>query len=82
MIEMAYRIVIEFPDKETADVFCSQLSDGFGEEFCDFSQWKQIPGTSGTSADDFEEVYDEHGTRVCFVASIFSEAGRGQKGGA
>jgi len=79
MREMAYRIIVEFPDKETADAFCSQMEDGFGENVCDFSRWRQKPNTNGTSADDFEQVLDEHGTQVCFIASLRDEAGQ-QKG--
>ena len=64
-------IIVRFPDKETADDFCAQMSDGFGEGFCDFSFWQQKPGTDGKSNDDYERVTAEDGTEVYFVSEIF-----------
>lgn len=66
----AYDIIIRFPNKEMADEFCAQMSDGFGEGFCDFSFWQQKSGTEGTKHEDFEEVTDG-GRRVFFVKEIF-----------
>jgi len=53
---MAYDIIVRFPSKKLADKFCSQMSDGFGEGFCDFSSWSKKPGTTGTEVSDFEKV--------------------------
>lgn len=40
---MTYDIIVRFPNKELADEFCGQMSDGFGEGFCDFSFWDNDP---------------------------------------
>lgn len=40
---MAYDIIVRFPNKELADEFCGQMSDGFGEGFCDFSPFSWDP---------------------------------------
>lgn len=53
---MPYDIVVRFPNKELADAFCGQLSDGFGEGLCDFSFWRQKEGTDGTKQAHFEKV--------------------------
>jgi len=66
-----YEIVIRFPDKAIADQFCGQMSDGFGEGFCDFSFHRQKPDTDGTQASDFERIFDVHGRPVFFVSSVF-----------
>jgi hypothetical protein len=69
---MSYDIVVRFPNKEVADEFCGQMSDGFGEGLCDFSFHKQKEGTDGTENSHYEEVYDgENGTRVYFVNEVF-----------
>lgn len=54
-----------------ADYFCTQMSDGFGEGFCDFSFWSQKPGSSGKLTEDFEKITDRAppGTPVYFVRS-------------
>ena len=67
---MSYDIIIRFPNKELAEEFTGQMSDGFGEGFCDFSVWQQKPGTSGKRNSDFVKV-KEGDTPVCFVNSIF-----------
>lgn len=69
--EKPYRIVVEFPNKELADKFCGQMSDGFGEGFCDFSFHRQIPGTNGKENSHYERVKDETGKDVYFVKEIF-----------
>ena len=66
-----YRIVIEFPTKKLADEWCGQMSDGFGENLCDFSFHRQKPNTTGTKESDFEQVKDEQGKDVYFVNEIF-----------
>ena len=68
-----YDIIVRFPTKKLADEFCGQMSDGFGEGFCDFSFWQQKPGTNGKKEDDFEKVTSSapNGTEVYFVKSIF-----------
>lgn len=67
---MSYDIIIRFPNKKTADRFAGQMSDGFGESFCDFSFWQQLPGTDGTDSSHFVKV-TEGKTPVYFVNSIF-----------
>jgi hypothetical protein len=68
-----YDIIVRFPNKEMADKFCGQMSDGFGEGFCDFSFWQQKPGTDGKKREDFEKIKSSapEGTDVYFVKSIF-----------
>ena len=48
------------------------MSDGFGENHCDFSYWRQKPGTAGKEHGDFERVTGSapEGTPVFFVNSI------------
>ena len=65
-----FQIVVEFPTKKLAKEFCGQMSDGFGEGFCDFSFHKQIEGTDGSKREHFTEVYDEHGRHIYFVNYI------------
>lgn len=71
---MAYDIIVRFPSKELADEFCGQMSDGFGENFCNFSYWQQKPGTDGKKRADFEAVTSSapEGTPVFFVGEIFN----------
>jgi hypothetical protein len=66
---MSYDIIVRFPNKELADEFCMQMSDGLGEEFCDFSFWHRKIGTSGCSNDDFERIA-ESGKEVYFVHDV------------
>ncbi len=63
-------IIVRFPDKKTADQFCGQMSDGFGEGFCDFSGHQQKPGTTGKKNSDFERI-KEGDKDVFFVKEIF-----------
>ena len=69
---MSYDIIVRFPNKEIADEFCGQMSDGFGESLCNFSFWRLKPGASGKSRDDFEFVKSSapEGTSVFFVNSV------------
>lgn len=69
---MSYDIIVRFPSKEMADEFCGQMSDGFGEGFCDFSFWQQKPGTDGKKKEDYERITSDapKGTEVYFVKSI------------
>lgn len=67
---MPYDIIIRFPDKKLADEFCGQMSDGFGEGFCNFSPWQQHPGTDGKKHEDYFKV-KEDGKDVYFVKDIF-----------
>ena len=53
---MSYDIIVRFPNKEMADEFAGQMSDGFGEGLCDFSFWLKLPGTTGTKHEDFIKV--------------------------
>ena len=69
---MSYDIVVRFPDKELADKFAGQMSDGAGEGLCDFRAWQQKPGTTGKLHEDFEKVTTDkvaEGTPVYFVKS-------------
>lgn len=70
-----YDIIVRFPNKEMADIFCSQMSDGFGEGFCNFSYWQQKAGTSGKDREDYEKITSSapEGTPVFFVNSIDCE---------
>lgn len=67
---MSYDIIVRFPNKKIADEFCGQMSDGFGEGLCDFSFWRQKPGTTGKKQSDFEKVVED-GKPVFFVDEIF-----------
>lgn len=67
---MSYDIIVRFPDQRTADQWAGQMSDGFGENYCDFSHWRQKEGTTGKDRGDFEEVFED-GKRVYFVNEIF-----------
>lgn len=49
-----YDIIVRFPTKKLADEFCGQMSDGFGEGFCDFSYYRQKEGTTGRKNSDYE----------------------------
>lgn len=73
MANTPYDIIVRFPSKELADEFCGQMSDGFGENFCDFSFWQQKPETDGTKPSDFEKITSSapDGTPVFFVRKIF-----------
>ena len=54
------------------DQFCGQMSDGFGEGFCNWTRWRQKPGTTGKNHGDFEQVKDKAtGLDVFFVKEIF-----------
>jgi hypothetical protein len=68
-----FQIVIEFPNKEMADEFCGQMSDGFGEGLVHFSHWKQLPNTDGKKPEHFIKVYDEKGRPVFFVDEIYED---------
>ncbi len=65
-----YDIIVRFPSKEIADEFCGQMSDGFGEGFCDFCFWRQKAGTTGNKNSDFEKITEGH-RDVFFVEKIF-----------
>ena len=66
---MSYDIIVRFPSKKLADDWCGQMSDGFGEGFCNFSFWEQIPGTDGTKDKHFRKVTSAapKGTPVYFM---------------
>jgi hypothetical protein len=69
---MSYDIIVRFPNKKLADKFCGQMSDGFGEGFCNFSGWKQIEGTDGKKTEHYQKITSStpEGTPVYFVNSI------------
>jgi hypothetical protein len=62
-------IVVRFPSKEMADYFCGQMSDGYGEGFCDFISWRQKEGTDGKKSEDYERI-SEQGKDVYFVNRV------------
>jgi len=66
-------IIIRFPDEETADTFCGQLSDGFGSNYCDFNFRRHKEGTDGSAPDHYELVTSSapEGTKVFFVDAIY-----------
>lgn len=68
-----YDIIVRFPNKEVADAFCGQCSDGFGENYCDFSYSRKKAGTDGTKPEHWERVKDSapEGTPVFFVSRLF-----------
>ncbi len=68
---MKTQIVIEFKSEKLKDEFCGQMSDGFGENFCDFSFHKQLPDTDGTKAEHFERVKDEQSREIYFVNQVW-----------
>lgn len=72
---MSYDIIIRFPDKAVADEWCGQMSDGFGENYCDFTSWVKKIGTSGKKKNDFEKVTSSapEGTPVFFVNEVFED---------
>lgn len=66
---MSYDIIVRFPSKEFADAFCGQMSDGFGEGWCDWRSYRQKPGTTGKRNKDFERITGSapEGTPIHFV---------------
>lgn len=66
-----YDVVVRFSSKEIAEKFMMQMSDGFGEGFCDFSVWNktEINGKNEYSKLCVSEV--ETDTPVCFVNKIY-----------
>ena len=68
-----YDILVRFPSKKIADEFCGQMSDGFGENFCDFSFHRQKEGTKGDKAEHYERITSDapKDTPVYFVKHIF-----------
>lgn len=68
---MSYDIVVRFKNKEDADYWCGQMSDGFGEGFCNFSYWSPKRLRDGSR---YREVTAEttvvSGTPIFYVSSI------------
>jgi hypothetical protein len=66
-----YDIIVRFPSKELADEWCSHMSDGWGENFCNFSYWRKKEGARDSKP--FEAVTSSapEGTPVFFVTEIF-----------
>jgi len=65
-----YQIIIEFPNKKIADEWCGQMSDGFGEDYCDFSHWYQLPNTDDKSKNHYIKKYDEHGRQIFYINNL------------
>jgi len=63
---MPYDIIVRFPDEKFAKEFCGQMSDGWGEGFCNFTPNRKKPGTDGKKNSDYERV-TEDGKQVYFV---------------
>lgn len=72
---MSYDIIVRFPSKEIAEEWCGQMSDGFGENLCDFSYWRLRSGRDGSKRGDFEQVTSSapEGTPVFFMNEIFHD---------
>ena len=70
---MSYDIIVRFPNKNIADEFCGQMSDGFGENFCDFRFSRQIEGTDGKKNEHYERITSAapNTTPVYFVNGLF-----------
>jgi len=62
---MSFEIIVRFPSKEIASAWIGQMSDGFGENFCDFTP--RQPGTNEKVTGSAPE-----GTPVYFVQKIFN----------
>ena len=67
---MTYDIIVRFPNKQLADEFCGQMSDGFGEGFCNFSFWDNNPDNNIHGMANPQKVV-ENDVPVYFVDSIF-----------
>ena len=70
---MPYDIIVRFKDKKTADEFCGQMSNGFGEGFCDFSPlWTITKNEAGK--DKYERTFTDTvpaQTQIFEVKDIF-----------
>lgn len=69
-----YDIVVRFPSERLAKQFIAQMTDGWGEGFCEFTPWCRKEGTDGTHKEDWEKLTVSavaEGTPVCFVNDIF-----------
>lgn len=66
----SYDIIVRFPTKKMADEWCGQMSDGFGEGFCDFSFWEKTIGAGGKEKYNKITASAPEGTKVFFVNSI------------
>ena len=66
---MTHDIIVRFPNKEMADYWCGQMSDGLGEDWCAFNFWRQIDGTDGGRLEHYKRVTSSapDGTEVYFV---------------
>ena len=62
-------IIVRFPSKEMADYFCGQMSDGYGEGFCNFTRWTRKCDTDGKRPEDYEETFEEE-KQVYFVTYV------------
>ena len=67
-----YDIIVRFPNKDVAEDWCAQMSDGAGEGICDFRYHRQKDGTSGENREDYELVVED-GKNVYFVYGVFDE---------
>jgi hypothetical protein len=67
------QIVLEFDNEEEKNWFCGQMSDGFGENFCDFCFSKRLDGTDGTKAEHYIKIKDELDREVYFVNKFEEE---------
>lgn len=77
---MSYQIIVEFPDKRTAEKFMVGLMDGGGENLCDFTWWRQLPGTDGSEEEHFERAVGSapEGTPLCFCSKVWDQEEEGE----
>ena len=71
MSNAKHELVISFPSAEMMKLFIAQMSDGFGEDFLDFTVWGKRVDNDGSELSHYEIVRDEFGRQVCFVNEIF-----------
>ncbi len=54
---MSFDIIVRFPTEEVAKQFCGQMSDGFGEGFCNFHfEWERLPENDGTKQEHYKQI--------------------------
>ena len=67
---MSYQIIVQFKNKESAEEFCGQMSDGFGENYCNFSHHRQLEGTEGNKPEHYVKDVGDCGRKIFYVKHI------------